>query len=125
VVPPQAVGADHFRRANEYARYLEIAARYHPVRARCLHRALALHEWLRREGLPSDLRLGVRRDADELKAHAWVELAGRLVRDGPAEIAEFTPLERIDRRHPRWCDLVRDSGAEQPVGSSTTRVQWQ
>jgi hypothetical protein len=79
-------------RAERYARSIETAARYHPVRARCLHRALVLHRWLRREGLPSELRIGVRKVGGALNAHAWVEVGGTAVGDHPAALAPFTPL---------------------------------
>src|SRR3954466_16375155 len=44
------------RRARRYADRIESAARYQFVPALCLHRSLALHAWLRREGLPTELR---------------------------------------------------------------------
>lgn len=87
-----AVTPRDLRRAYRYARRIDQAARFHLVRARCLHRSLALHGWLRGEGLPSMLRIGVTKDGTELKAHAWVELAGRVVNDQYSAVAVFTPL---------------------------------
>ena len=83
-------------RIRRYAGSLEIAARYHIVQARCLHRSLALHKWLREEGLPSQLRIGVLKDGNELRAHAWVELGGNAINDHPRAVAIFTPLRRLD-----------------------------
>jgi hypothetical protein len=79
-------------RAARYAWAIALAARHHVVRARCLHRALVLHRWLRREGLPSELRIGVRKVDGALLAHAWVELDGEAVGDQPAAVAAFAPL---------------------------------
>jgi hypothetical protein len=79
-------------RAQRYAHWLAVAARSHVVEARCLHQSLALHAWLRRERLPSELRIGVRKSYDELIAHAWIELGGQVVNDGPDRVAEFSPL---------------------------------
>lgn len=79
-------------RARSYAACLERAARYQVSAAHCLQRSLALHWWLRLEGLPSELRIGVRKDGGELRAHAWVELAGTVVNDGPDDVRAFTPL---------------------------------
>src|SRR5439155_5755542 len=76
-----------------YARWLETASRYHIVNAHCLHRSLVLHHWLRGEGFPSELRIGVRKEGLELKAHAWVELDGEIMSDRTADITPFTPLE--------------------------------
>ena len=86
------VTPDDLRRARRYARWIDSASRHHVVRARCLHRSLALHLWLREEGLPSELRIGVRKEADELRAHAWVQLAGQVINDWPAAVAPFRPL---------------------------------
>src|SRR5579862_760828 len=75
------VAVEDLWRARRYARWIDSAARYHFVRAECLHRSLALHSWLRHEGLPSELRIGVRKTSDALAAHAWVELGGYVVND--------------------------------------------
>lgn len=47
-----------------------------PGRPACLPRALTLATRLRQEGLPAELRLGVRRVGEGLAAHAWVECGG-------------------------------------------------
>lgn len=89
----RAVSREDVARAREYARWIQAAARYHrAIRARCLHRSLTLHGWLRREGLPSELRIGVRKDGNALRAHAWVELRGEVVNDQFAAVSGFTPL---------------------------------
>jgi hypothetical protein len=62
------------RRARHVIRY---AAKHGPYRGNCLSRSLVLWWLLRRRGIESDLRIGVRRDAENLDAHAWVEYQGR------------------------------------------------
>jgi hypothetical protein len=79
-------------RARHYARWIEAAARYHVLRPHCLQRSLVLHRWLRHEGLPSALRIGVLKDGAALKAHAWVELAGQVVNDRSTSVAAFRQL---------------------------------
>src|SRR5579872_1172870 len=79
-----------------YTAALELASRYHPAPARCLHKSLVLHLWLRREGMPSELKIGVRKVQGELKAHAWVELAGCVINDDADAVADFKPLSRPD-----------------------------
>jgi hypothetical protein len=81
-----------FGRARAYARWIDVAARHHVVRARCLHRSLVLHKWLRSEGLPSALRIGVRKKADGISAHAWVEMGGEILNDRPDRVAPFAAL---------------------------------
>lgn len=115
VTPSQdTVTSRNMRRAQRYARRIEIAARYHLVCPRCLHRSLVLHQWLRGEGLPSQLQIGVVKSGNELKAHAWVTIDGYVVNDRPESIRAFTPLApawradrscgeaRFDTQGPRW-----------------------
>lgn len=46
----------------------------------CLSRALTLQTLLRRRGVASQLRFGIRkRDGSELLAHAWLETNGALI----------------------------------------------
>jgi hypothetical protein len=81
-------------RAVGYARWVERAARHTPFSAQCLHRSLALYLWLRRDGIDSLVRVGVRKMDDEFKAHAWVELEGLVVNDDARAVAAFSTLNR-------------------------------
>jgi hypothetical protein len=121
---PDAVGAEHFRRAGEYTRWLEVASRYHPVRARCLHRSLALHRWLLQDGLPSELRIGVRKEDGELKAHAWVELAGRVINDRSSDVEVFTPLLRVDWERSAWAS-ANGARALRAPRTRAGELKWQ
>jgi hypothetical protein len=79
-------------RARTYSRWLSRASKYHAVNARCLHRSLALHQWLRAEGTPSTLEIGVALDEGQLRAHAWVHVGNSLVGDSQADVAPFARL---------------------------------
>ncbi len=68
-------------RARRHARAVDVAAGNVPFRARCLERSLALWRLLRRRRMAAELRIGVRKSERDLEAHAWVELAGRVVND--------------------------------------------
>lgn len=62
---------------NELARVVHgMAAR---LRLSCLPRSLALCRLLRERGYPAEVKIGVRREAGRLRAHAWVELRGELL----------------------------------------------
>lgn len=79
--------------AAHLARLVDVAARNHVRPMTCLSRSLALRTLLHRQGGEADLRIGVRREEDRLKAHAWVEQAGAPVGE-PADTAGlFAPLE--------------------------------
>ena len=61
----------------------------------CLPRSLLLGWLLRRRGVASQLRIGVKMDNGSLAAHAWVEYAGIPINDQPdvgAQFAAFQPL---------------------------------
>lgn len=78
--------------ADRLARLVAIAGRHHLLPMTCLPRSLALQALLRRQGIEAELRIGVRREAGELRAHAWVEQAGAPVGE-PADVElRFQPL---------------------------------
>jgi hypothetical protein len=58
------------------ARMVRAAGRYGLARPTCLQESLALWCILGRQGVPCDLRVGVRKDSDKFEAHAWVERRG-------------------------------------------------
>ena len=69
--------------AQRLAQLAAIAGRHGLYANSCLRQALAVQWWLRRRGLPSQLRIGARRNGETLDAHAWVELAGTPLAQGP------------------------------------------
>jgi hypothetical protein len=58
------------------SRMVLAASRASAIPATCLERSLALWWLLGRQGIPSQLRIGVRTDAEKFQAHAWVEQDG-------------------------------------------------
>lgn len=63
------------------SRMVEIASRNLIPRPNCLARSMGLWSLLRRRGVPVDLQIGVRKVADNLEAHSWVSLEGRILND--------------------------------------------
>jgi hypothetical protein len=84
--------ADVGIRAARYVSAIERAARCYPGTAVCLQQSLVLHRWLQRDGVPTDLRIGVLRHNRDFRAHAWVELDGQVLNDRVAAVRQFTPL---------------------------------
>jgi hypothetical protein len=59
-----------------------LAAERHGIGDRnCLKVSLALWWLLARQGIASDLRVGVRKDREKFEAHAWVECGGVALND--------------------------------------------
>lgn len=63
-----------------------------PAALTCLPRSVAARHMLRGRGLDAVLELGVRREADALFAHAWIEVDGRRVGDD-TDPERHRPLE--------------------------------
>ena len=92
---PLAERADSMmRQARAAARMVRVAARYGPYRATCLRQALTLWWLLRRQGVASDLRFGARKEADQVEAHAWVELQGVALGEAEDIHQRFAPFDR-------------------------------
>ena len=64
------------------ASMVSIAARHGPYRANCLPTSLVLAHLLQKQEIAADLRVGVRKVAGALEAHAWVEHYGQPLNDG-------------------------------------------
>jgi hypothetical protein len=77
---------------RSFAETVNIAARHTPFPATCLSRSLLLSWLLRRHGVASELRIGVKLNAGTLLAHAWVECGGHPVNDRADIADEFHPF---------------------------------
>lgn len=58
------------------AHMVNAADRHGPVHSSCLAKSLTLWWLLRRQGIDSRLRIGIRKENGKLEAHAWVEREG-------------------------------------------------
>ena len=64
----------------------------------CFPQALLGEMLLSRNGFDPQLRIGVvKENAKRIKAHAWVELDGKIVIGGPqSQVEKYTPLPNLD-----------------------------
>jgi hypothetical protein len=67
------------------ARAVDRSLRVGTHRPRCLLNALVLYRLLREEGDPVELVIGLPEQAEDERAHAWVELDGRDVGPPPGQ----------------------------------------
>jgi Transglutaminase-like superfamily len=79
-------------------RAVNIAARLTPFPATCLTRSLLLVWLLRRQGVASELRIGVQLRDGVFRAHAWVERDGVPVNDRADVAADFAPFDDLGLR---------------------------
>src|SRR6516162_80725 len=63
-------------RAALTAQMVRAAARHGIGNPSCLEVSLALWWLLARQGIASDLRVGIRKDGEKFEAHAWIECSG-------------------------------------------------
>ncbi|MEO8198815.1 MAG: lasso peptide biosynthesis B2 protein [Thermoanaerobaculia bacterium] len=68
------------------------AGAHHLLPMTCLPRALALQRMLRRRGYSAVVRIGVRKVAGGVSAHAWVEVGGCALGEPEAIAERFLPL---------------------------------
>jgi len=65
---------------------------------RCLRRALTLQWLLGRKGIATTLEIGVRKEGQDLRSHAWLEHDGRLVGEPEQNTNGFARLTSCDYR---------------------------
>lgn len=80
-------------RARTLSRWVGVAARRGMARGTCLTQSLTLLRLLQREGMMGQLRIGVRLQAGQLDAHAWVEVDGQPVNDSPDVTARYAAYD--------------------------------
>jgi len=71
---------------------VKIAARNHLYDMSCLRQSLVLQRLLAQRGIETYLRIGVRKEAGELAAHAWLEYTGQPIGHPHDVAARFEPL---------------------------------
>jgi hypothetical protein len=96
-------------------RWASLAARVISPQRPCLIRSLLLMAVLPPQGPPPTLVIGVAREADALRGHAWVEYEGSVLPSAdltPPALSSFTEFVRIER------------GLAQPVASASFVASW-
>lgn len=81
-------------RALHISRLVGVAVRHGGCRANCLQRSLALWWLLGRKGIYSELRIGTRKEAGLLTAHAWIETEGVVLNDSSDVRCRYEPFDR-------------------------------
>ena len=76
-------------RLAEIRRLAEAVFRHYPLNLTCLKKALVLKSLLGRQGMVTDLKIGLKKEGDLLKAHAWLEQDGEIITDAPGMAEEF------------------------------------
>lgn len=91
---PTADVSERQARARTVARIVLAVGSTWPFRVACLSRSVTLWWLLRRQGIDSQLRIGVRKQAQGIEAHAWVELEGVVVSETGDLWREYSPFDQ-------------------------------
>src|SRR5687767_12643808 len=83
------------QRGREIARIVSIAAQHGLYKGTCLRRSLLVCWFLRRKGIQSEIRFGVRMFNRKLEAHAWVEYNGVVVNDSASVHENYQALNDV------------------------------
>jgi hypothetical protein len=79
--------------ADLTARMVRAATRHTLGPATCLEESLALWWLLGRQGIGSDLKVGVRKDGEKFQAHAWVERDGMALNEPKSTHRHFAAFD--------------------------------
>jgi len=75
------------------SRLVSIAASHHWLKIQCLERSLVLQRLLASAGIAAELRIGIEKVEERLRAHAWVEVDNRPISEPEAIEARFGAFE--------------------------------
>lgn len=70
------------------------AARHHLCELTCLRQALAACRLLSLESIPTEIKLGVRREENEILAHAWLQVGDQEIRILGSGETDFSELQQ-------------------------------
>jgi hypothetical protein len=85
--------SDKLPRARRTADIVFAASRQGFIKGNCLSQSLVLWHLLRGAGASPDLRIGVRRSAGHIEAHAWVEFQGVILNDSEDVYQRYSLFE--------------------------------
>ncbi|MEZ5428366.1 MAG: lasso peptide biosynthesis B2 protein [Pyrinomonadaceae bacterium] len=71
--------ANRLKTVRRYQNYLNLFHKQFPFLGKCLAGSLALWFLLRRKGIETELRFGVKKEDEKLLAHSWIEYRGKLL----------------------------------------------
>lgn len=95
LLSPESRPDDHLdQTVVKTCRMVKAAGHYGVLRPTCLVESLALWYLLQTQAVSVNLRIGVRKIADEFQAHAWVEYAGAALNQPDEHHRHYAAFDR-------------------------------
>lgn len=93
---------DELKLVRRYTNYLFLYHKQFPFVGKCLARSLTLWFLLKRSGIETDLRFGIKKENQGILAHAWVEHQGNALMTEDERKENFIPfsesvLTKVDK----------------------------
>lgn len=79
---------------QQFSGLVQRAIRHSPFPGNCLERSLTLWCLSRYWGMMSELRIGVRKEQNQILAHAWVEYQGQVLNDSATISNQFASFQQ-------------------------------
>jgi len=86
--------SDSPEQVRRICRSVRSAVHHSFLRFTCLEESLGLWYLLRKQGIVSQLRIGVRKSSGKFEAHAWVEFGGEAVNQAEATHLHYAAFEK-------------------------------
>lgn len=86
--------ADQTNTIQRTWRLVDMASRNHILQITCLRRSLVTQKLLSLQGIPVELRFGVKKEGGRFSAHAWLEYQGQPVGEAEPLSQAYEPLAR-------------------------------
>ena len=75
--------------------WVDTASRNHILTITCLRRSLVAQNLLAQQGIPVELRFGIKKDNDAFCAHAWLEYQGQAIGEAEQLTQAYQPLAKV------------------------------
>jgi len=86
---------DAIEASKNVSTLVTVASRYGLYHATCLRRSLLIWWLLRRKGIQTELRIGVKKVDGQLVAHAWIKLGNEIITDSTDVERDFSAFKDL------------------------------
>ncbi|PKH85186.1 lasso peptide biosynthesis B2 protein [Colwellia sp. Bg11-28] len=76
----------------------EIAARFQIRKMNCLRRCLSQQQMLKKRGFSAQMHIGVRFEEEQLLAHSWLTLQGKVINDSEDVTDRYSELKLVSEK---------------------------